>query len=684
MKNAYQLRRLCTIFYGRLKPGTWASLTMMAALVSLWETPGLAQNDTPCECVQRWEEGATWNNGSINDAPNAPPPNGIIRCGSSAETQSQVAPINNCVYNSNFFEIDLSMQDCVEPSTGNSVSVLPPTNGQPIIWLNFDVRPGAGSFQVQINDNSGDNIGWALYSSDVVTNGTSLNAQTGFQISGDCSQLTLRACGEESANTWNTLPVPNFSQTTNYYLAIWDQDADGNLRVNNFKARFGCGDADILVCSLEGEVDTVCVDDGSTYTLEIPINGINGEFIAYEQIQGVFSGPVCLTNPADPNPVTSGTFQFSYNAGDSYDIIIFETTKDPNALPTTPVVASDPNCLHPTPFPNSPGSNGNADDCVLTFTGTLPSALSCSTLADAPVSCTGDGSDGQASVFPIGGSPPYSYLWDNGETTETATMLAPGPHSVDVTDALGCTVSCDVNILPAQNCCTCENPPMVTCPDEVYVGCNPPLDANGYPLSLGAGGQYEPDITLVTVVTDNMDCTATVTWQSDGTPTTTDGCTYTLLRTYRATNDCEGLFAECTQEFSWAVFDDAFMVECPADPLLPACSSTADILAAYVAWVDGFSFSGGCTPTDNIVDVPALGDLTCGGQLSFTYEATSGPAGCQDVQSCTATFTVAAADDLTVDCPADPLLPPAPALPTYWYRLQRLGGWLLLRRRLRR
>ncbi|MCB9298748.1 MAG: T9SS type A sorting domain-containing protein [Lewinellaceae bacterium] len=98
-------------------------------------------------------------------------------------------------------------------------------------------------------------------------------------------------------------------------------------------------------------------------------------------------------------------------------------------------------------------------------------------------------------------------------------------------------------------------------------------------------------------------------------------------------------------------------VECPTDPMLPACSSTADILAAYNAWVAGFSFDGGCDVSDNIDNVPALGDLTCGGQLSFTYTATSGPDGCQDMASCNAAFTVAAAEDLTVECPQDPMLP---------------------------
>ena len=71
--------------------------------------------------------------------------------------------------------------------------------------------------------------------------------------------------------------------------------------------------------------------------------------------------------------------------------------------------------------------------------------------------------------------------------------------------------------------------------------------------------------------------------------------------------------------------------------MLPVCSA-ADILAAYNDWVGGFGYDGRCDVTDNIASVPALGTPTCGGQLSFTYTATSGQDGCQDMASCNATL----------------------------------------------
>jgi hypothetical protein len=46
----------------------------------------------------------------------------------------------------------------------------------------------------------------------------------------------------------------------------------------------------------------------------------------------------------------------------------------------------------------------------------------------------------------VGGNGGNTYLWDNAETTATATKLTAGIHTVTVTDSKGCTTSCDVTI----------------------------------------------------------------------------------------------------------------------------------------------------------------------------------------------------------------------------------------------
>ncbi len=73
------------------------------------------------------------------------------------------------------------------------------------------------------------------------------------------------------------------------------------------------------------------------------------------------------------------------------------------------------------------------------------SVLSCSITQNKAVSSNGL-SNGEATVTPIGGNGGYTYLWDNNETTQIATALIAGSHSVTVTDSKGCTTTCTVTI----------------------------------------------------------------------------------------------------------------------------------------------------------------------------------------------------------------------------------------------
>ncbi|MCC6460185.1 MAG: gliding motility-associated C-terminal domain-containing protein [Saprospiraceae bacterium] len=62
------------------------------------------------------------------------------------------------------------------------------------------------------------------------------------------------------------------------------------------------------------------------------------------------------------------------------------------------------------------------------------------------VRCFG-GSDGQATVLVSSATPPYTYAWDNGDTTATADSLTDGFHSVSITDAKGCEAVTLVEVL---------------------------------------------------------------------------------------------------------------------------------------------------------------------------------------------------------------------------------------------
>lgn len=54
--------------------------------------------------------------------------------------------------------------------------------------------------------------------------------------------------------------------------------------------------------------------------------------------------------------------------------------------------------------------------------------------------------NGTATATASGGTPPYSFTWSDGHTTETINMLEPGNYAVTVVDANGCTASGEIDV----------------------------------------------------------------------------------------------------------------------------------------------------------------------------------------------------------------------------------------------
>ncbi len=83
----------------------------------------------------------------------------------------------------------------------------------------------------------------------------------------------------------------------------------------------------------------------------------------------------------------------------------------------------------------------DANLCTTTTTVTITEPQVLTANADSTsVTCFGD-NDGTAWVIPLGGTPPYSYVWSNNATTQFVSSLTAGTYSVTVTDDNGCTVS---------------------------------------------------------------------------------------------------------------------------------------------------------------------------------------------------------------------------------------------------
>ena len=127
---------------------------------------------------------------------------------------------------------------------------------------------------------------------------------------------------------------------------------------------------------------------------------------------------------------------------------------------------------------------------------------------------------GQASVNPGGGTPGYTFLWSNGQTTATITNLTAGTYSITVTDQNGCTRRRNAVVSLA-------NGPVITLLSQVDVVCNGTstgsLDidvAGGVPpySYVWSSGQTTQDITGLSAgtytvfVTDDVSCSDSATF----------------------------------------------------------------------------------------------------------------------------------------------------------------------------
>ncbi|MES2591268.1 MAG: Ig-like domain-containing protein [Bacteroidota bacterium] len=97
--------------------------------------------------------------------------------------------------------------------------------------------------------------------------------------------------------------------------------------------------------------------------------------------------------------------------------------------------------------------------CAGTYTVIVTDASGCSTtstviISEAPAvlanavitNATCGLCNGQAQLVPSGGVTPYTYLWGNGQTTDTISNLCAGLYSVNIIDSIGCSVSFSIPI----------------------------------------------------------------------------------------------------------------------------------------------------------------------------------------------------------------------------------------------
>ncbi|WP_062045502.1 T9SS type B sorting domain-containing protein [Lentimicrobium saccharophilum] len=218
-----------------------------------------------------------------------------------------------------------------------------------------------------------------------------------------------------------------------------------------------------------------------------------------------------IWNPATINTAVVGTFTFTFTPDDPAQC----------GVPTTMDIVI-------------------TDELIVSVTGTNPT--------------TPGGNDGTATATVTGGTPPYTYLWDDplAQTTQTATGLVAGLYNVLVTDANGCEGSGTITLTDPEAPLTAEvDFTNVTCfggNDGSITISNPQNGSGNYEYSIDGGASWHStstfngliagsytvmlrdadvpanEVTLTTVViTEPAILAATVAWTNETFPGANDG-----------------------------------------------------------------------------------------------------------------------------------------------------------------
>lgn len=139
------------------------------------------------------------------------------------------------------------------------------------------------------------------------------------------------------------------------------------------------------------------------------------------------------------------------------------------------------------------------------------------TINSSNVSCNGKCDGAVSSVTPVGGIPPYTYLWvQSGQTTPTLSNLCAGVYYLKITDSAGCSLVDSVTIsepLPFLANQTTKVPSCSVCDGEIAIA--PSGGVAPYTISWNTGATSATITNLCagiyTVQISDMNCSQTIT-----------------------------------------------------------------------------------------------------------------------------------------------------------------------------
>lgn len=273
---------------------------------------------------------------------------------------------------------------------------------------------------------------------------------------------------------------------------------------------------------------------------------------------------------------------------------------------------------------------GNSDFCFTATTATPPVVLNCATSTTVAACQT------QAAV-------------NAAFTTWLATTSASGGCEGVLTNnntgaPSACGGSTTVTFTYTSTCAplttTCQATFTVAAPPTVTLNCplNSTITACSTQVAVNAAFA-----AWLNTATASGGCNGVLTNNNTGAPSACGGST-TVTFTY--TSSCSPTTTTCQATFTVAA-SPTVTLNCPLNSTITACSTQVAVNAAFAAWLNTATASGGCNGvlTNNNTGAPSA----CGGSttVTFTYTSTCAPT----TTTCQATFTVAAAPTVVLNCP---------------------------------
>jgi len=295
-----------------------------------------------------------------------------------------------------------------------------------------------------------------------------------------------------TSGEWSTGTPPFVSTTSANGFMLYDADSLNFLVTPNYVDRDGalispsidCSAESTITLNFESNARYCCADASGLFTVSVSNDG--GITWTDYQVMTALAANAASANPETPSVDISAVagnqanvmIRFNFgSAGNSHyywivdDIWLDGTTaaNPPVATSTATAATCNGSCdgtatatatggTAPYSFLwNDPSTQSTATAtglCAGTFTCIVMDALgdttSTTVIVTEPVALTATGSstdasignsDGTATATASGGTPGYTYLWDDasGQTTATATGLPAGIYICTITDANGCT-----------------------------------------------------------------------------------------------------------------------------------------------------------------------------------------------------------------------------------------------------